>query len=166
MFLILAGVQYAVAMGYRVIAIDLVDAQLKDAKSSGAEHIFNPVNDKDYIKQIIEITDGGCHAAVNYTNSKPAYDSTPPLLRAGGIMMVVGIPQKGITLNALEIALGKYRVGAASNGVPQHLGPCLDFSAKHNIKPHCTFYKIEQVQEMIDRMHNGKAVGRLAIAFE
>lgn len=44
---------------------------------------------------MVEITDGGCHAAVNYTASKAAYDATPALLRAGGIMMVVGIPQQG-----------------------------------------------------------------------
>lgn len=72
----------------------------------------------------------------------------------------------GITLNALEVALGKYRIGAASNSVPQNMGPCIDFSAKHNIKPHVTFYKLEQINEMIDLMHQGKARGRLAVKFD
>ena len=153
-------------MGYRVITIDLVDTQLEEAKAGGAEYAFNPKDDKDYVKKIIEITNGGCHAAVNYTNSKPAYDTTPILLRAGGIMMVVGIPQKSITLNALEVALGKYRVGGASNSIPQKMAPCIDFSAKHNIKPHVTFYKLDQIQEMIDTMHAGKVRGRLAVKFD
>jgi propanol-preferring alcohol dehydrogenase len=160
------GIQYAKALGYKVIGIDLVDQQLEEAKASGADHTFNPKNDKDYVKKIIEITNGGCHAAVNYTNSKPAYDSTPILLRTGGVMMIVGIPQKGVTLNALEVALGKYRVKGASNGIPQKMGPCIEFSAKHNIKPHVTFYKLEQIQEMIDTLHDGKARGRLAVKFD
>jgi alcohol dehydrogenase, propanol-preferring len=81
-------------------------------------------------------------------------------------MMIVGIPQKGITLNALEVALGKYRVGAASNGIPQNMAPCINFSAEHNIKPHCTFYELDEIQEMIDLMHDGKARGRLAVKFD
>ncbi|RDW72200.1 NAD(P)-binding Rossmann-fold containing protein-11 [Coleophoma crateriformis] len=160
------GIQYAKALGYKVIGIDLVDSQLEEAKASGADHTFNPVTDKDYVDKIKEITGGGCHAAVNYTNSKPAYDSTPILLRTGGIMMVVGIPQKPLTLNALDVALGKFRIGAASNSTPQEMGPCIEFSAKHNIKPHVTFYKIDQIQEMIDTMHAGKARGRLAVKFD
>jgi Zn-dependent alcohol dehydrogenase len=63
-------------MGYRVIAVDLVDTQLEEAKAGGAKYTFNPKDDKDYVKKIMEITNGGCHAAVNYTNSKPAYDAT------------------------------------------------------------------------------------------
>jgi len=148
-----------------VIAIDVGSVQLEEAKASGADYTFNPTNDKNYVEKIKEITDGGCHAAVNYTASKPAYDSTPILLRAGGIMMIVGIPQKPLELNALEIALGKYRVGGASNSIPQKMGPCIDFSAKHNIRPHVTFYKLDQIQEMIDLMHDGKASGRLAVKF-
>jgi propanol-preferring alcohol dehydrogenase len=81
-------------------------------------------------------------------------------------MMVVGIPQKPITLNALEVALGKYRVGGASNSIPQKMASCIDFSAKHNIKPHVTFYKLDQIQEMIDTMQAGKARGRLAVKFD
>jgi propanol-preferring alcohol dehydrogenase len=161
----LAGIQYAKALGYKVIGIDVVDTQLEEAAASGADYTFNSMKDKDYVKKIKVITDGGCHAAVNYTASKPAYDATPILLRAGGIMMVVGIPQKPLELNALEVALGKYRVGGANNSIPQKMAPCIEFSAKHHIKPHVTFYKIDQIQEMVDKMHTGKARGRLAVKF-
>jgi propanol-preferring alcohol dehydrogenase len=92
-----SGVQYATKLGYKVIGIDVADAQLEEARNGGALHTFNPMTDKDYIDKIKEITGGGCHAAVNYTASKAAYDATPPLLRAGGIMMVVGIPLQGMS---------------------------------------------------------------------
>ena len=81
-------------------------------------------------------------------------------------MMIVGIPAKGVTLNALEVALGKYRVKGASNSVPQNMAACIEFSAKHGIRPHVTFHKIDQINEMIETMHAGKARGRLAVKFE
>jgi len=160
------GIQYAKALGYKVIGIDVVDTQLEEAKVSGADYTFNSMKDKDYVKKIKEITDGGCHAAVNYTASKPAYDATPILLRAGGIMMVVGIPQKPLEINALEVALGKYRIGGGNNSIPQKLSPMLEFSAKHHIKPHVTFYQLDEINHMIDLMHAGKARGRLAVKFQ
>jgi len=159
------GIQYAKALGYKVIGIDVIDTQLDEASASGADHVFNSMTDKDYLTKIMKITDGGCHAAVNFTASKPAYDATPKLLRTGGIMMIVGIPQKLLEISALDVSLGKYRIGGANNGIPQKLKPCIEFSAKHNIKPHVTFYKLDQIQEMIDAMKAGKVRGRVAVKF-
>ena len=55
-------VQYATKVGYKVIAIDIGDMQLEDAKAVGALHTLNPSKDKEYLKMIAEITGGGCHA--------------------------------------------------------------------------------------------------------
>jgi len=153
-------------LGYKVIAIDLGDGQLEEAKSLGAEHTFNPSTDKDYISKVKDITGGGCHAAVNFTASKRAYEATPPLLRVNGIMMVVGIPNEPLAFSALDVAMNKYRIGSGNNGTPQMMGSCIEFSAKHKIVPHVTNFKIEQIQEMIDLMHDGKARGRLAVRWD
>jgi len=150
-------------MGYKVIDIDLVGGQLEEAKANGAGYVFNPMTDKDYIKQVKEITNGGVHAAVNFTASKRTYDATPPLIRVNGIMMCVGIPNEPLTYMAMDVAMNKYRIGGSNNGTPQMMGPCIDFSTKHDISPHVTYYKIEQVNEMVGLMHDGKALGRLAV---
>jgi propanol-preferring alcohol dehydrogenase len=104
-------------MGYKVIGIDLSEDSLEAAKSCGADYTFNPVSDKDYVKKIIELTDGGVDAAVNFTASKKAYDDMPQLIKPGtGTLMVVGIPQKPLELNALDIALGRFKVKGSNNG--------------------------------------------------
>lgn len=64
------GVQYAKAKGLKVIGLDIVDSQLEEAKAQGADHVFNSMTDKDYVKKILEITGGGVDAAVNFTASK------------------------------------------------------------------------------------------------
>jgi alcohol dehydrogenase, propanol-preferring len=57
-------------MGLKVIGIDVVDAQLEEAKAQGADHVFNSMTDKDYKAKILELTSGGVDAAVNFTASK------------------------------------------------------------------------------------------------
>jgi Zn-dependent alcohol dehydrogenase len=57
-------------MGLKVIGIDVSDTQLEEAKKCGADYAFNPVSDKDYVKKILELTDGGVKAAVNFTAAK------------------------------------------------------------------------------------------------
>ena len=111
------GIQYAKAMGHKVIAIDITEAAIEEANICGADHVFNSMTDKDYKKKIMEITGGGVHAAVNFTSSKKSYDDCPALVKPGqGLIMVVGIPQEPLEFNALDIAIGRYRIKGASNG--------------------------------------------------
>jgi propanol-preferring alcohol dehydrogenase len=68
--MLMQGIQYAKAMGLRVIGIDISDVQLETAKASGADHVFNSMTDKEYVKKVHELTAGGVDAAVNFTASK------------------------------------------------------------------------------------------------
>jgi len=83
-----------------------------------------------------------------------------------GKLVVVGIPQQPLTLNALDIAMGRFRIIGSNNGTNYNMRPCIEFSAKHNIKPHLTLYKLEDLPEMIKLMHDGKARGRLGVKFD
>ena len=111
------GIQYAKAMGYKVIGIDITDAAIEEAKGCGADHTFNSIADKEYKKKIKDLTGGGVHAAVNFTASKKSYDDCPAIVKAGqGIIMVVGIPLQPLQFNALDIAIGRYRIKGSNNG--------------------------------------------------
>lgn len=111
------GVQYAKAMGYKVIGVDITDAALEEAKNCGADHVLNSMTDKEYTKKIVELSGGGVHAAVNFTAAKKSYDDCPAMVKPGeGLIMVVGIPRQPIEFNALDIALGRYRVKGSNNG--------------------------------------------------
>ncbi|KAE9983120.1 hypothetical protein EG327_005617 [Venturia inaequalis] len=161
------GIQYAKAMQLKVIAIDLSDTQLEEAKICGADHTFNPLTDKDYVASILSITGGGVKAAVNFTASKKSYDDMPQIIKPGvGTIMVVGIPQKPLEFNALDIALGRYRVKGSNNGHCYNMKEAIEFSAKHGIKPHLTYFGLEQLPEMIEIMRSNKTKGRLGVRFD
>lgn len=149
-----------------MIALDINDIQLEEAKHCGAEHTFNTKTDPDYVAKIKKITNGGCDAVVNYTNSLASYERAPDVLRINGILMVVGLPHTGLTFNPMFIALHKYRVMGASNSVPKNLSDCINFSAKHGIKSKIAYYKLEQIEEMMDGMRKGTFAGRVAVKFD
>ncbi|QDS69627.1 hypothetical protein FKW77_008925 [Venturia effusa] len=161
------GIQYAKAMQLKVIAIDLSSTQLEEAKACGADHVFNPLTDDDYIASILTLTNGGVKAGVNFTASKKSYDDMPQIIKPGvGTIMVVGIPLKPLEFNAMDIALGRYKVKGSNNGMSYNMRPAIEFSAKYGIKPHLTYFGLEQLPEMIEIMHSGKTRGRLAVRFD
>lgn len=160
------GIQYLKAYGYKVIGIDLSPEALEEAKAQGADYVFNPKTDKDYVQSIKKITGRGCHAAINFTNSVPAYSAAPDVLRMNGILMVTGIPQKPLQLSAMDISMNRIRVKGSNNGTTPRLKKCLEFSHKHGIKAHVTQFKLDDFQQMIDLMHSGTHKGRLGVLFD
>ncbi|KNG50610.1 checkpoint protein kinase [Stemphylium lycopersici] len=158
------GIQYSKAMGHKVIAIDITDAAMDEAKNCGADYTFNSMTEKDYKKKIVELTGGGVLAAVNFTASKKSYDDCPAIVKPGqGMIMVVGIPQQPLEFNGLDIALGRYRVKGASNGTCYNMREAIEFSAKHKIMPHMTAFPLEEVPKMVELMTSHKAQGRMGV---
>lgn len=81
--------------------------------------------------------------------------------------MVAGIPKKPLSINALDILLGKYRIAGKSSGVPQNMPEAIEFSHKHNIKSHITtFNSIGDIHKVVDLMTLGQTAGRFGIIFE
>jgi propanol-preferring alcohol dehydrogenase len=168
----LLAVQYAKAMGYRVIGIDMSTAALDEAKASGAEHVFNPAaprsesDGQTYVAEILKITGQGVDAAVNFTASKRAYDAMPDIIRPGrGIFMAVGIPKEPLEINAYDIALGRYRVMGSNNGTCYNMPDAINFSAKHNVLSKIEYYPLEDLPIMVKKMQDHKATGRMAVKF-
>lgn len=79
--LIEPGIQYAKAMGYKVAAVDISDAQLENARSLGADLVCNSMTDPVYVQKIKSATKGGCHAAIIFSAALVAYDNAPKVLR-------------------------------------------------------------------------------------
>jgi alcohol dehydrogenase, propanol-preferring len=86
------GIQYAKAVCYRVIGIDISPEALLEAKAQSAEHVFNPIKDTDYVPTIKQLTNKGCKTVINFTNSVAAYAAVPDILHPNGLLLVVSIP--------------------------------------------------------------------------
>ncbi|KAF2095598.1 alcohol dehydrogenase [Rhizodiscina lignyota] len=157
--------QYAKAMGYKVIGIDVNDPMLEVAKQMGADATFNSLKNPNYVEEIKKLTDGGVHAAAVYSNATPAYQSATKVIRINGLLMVVGLPVKPLEFPAFDIVVNNYRIKGENTGIPQRMKKAVDFTAKHNIVPEVEFKKLEEMPQMVKDMDAGKASKRMVIVF-
>lgn len=126
------AIQYAKAMGIKVIGLDINDAQLEMAKKAGADAVFNSMTNKNYQEEIKKLTGKGCHAAAVYSAANAAYAGAPDVLRTGGLLMVIGIAPKALDfINTFDLTTGRYRIKADSTGIPQRMKKAVDFTGKH-----------------------------------
>jgi D-arabinose 1-dehydrogenase-like Zn-dependent alcohol dehydrogenase len=161
------AVRYAKASGLKVVAIDIDDKTLANAKQAGVEYTFNSRTDPNFIEELKKVTSGGADAVAVFTAVKAGYDVAPKTLKLGGKLVCVGCPPNDISLNALSIALGMYTVvGASNHAPPAQLREMADFTVEHAIECPMQFFKIDQIEEMIDLMQSGKMGGnRLVVQF-
>lgn len=152
-------------MGFKVIGIDINDEILSSVKSQGADAVLNSRTNPDYIAEARAIMDRGpnkgADAVAVFSAASAAYKSAPPLVKLGGIIMVVGLPAAGVTFDALDIARGTYRVKGDSTGIPRRMKKAIDFTAKHRITPDIEVHKsLDAVNGMVERMKKGELTKR------
>ncbi|KAF2995996.1 Mitochondrial beta-keto-acyl synthase [Curvularia kusanoi] len=86
------GIQYAKAMGMRVIAIDGGDAKKELTLKLGAEAFIDFMTATNISADVAKITSYGAHGVIVFSASKAGYEQAPLLLRPGGTMVCVGLP--------------------------------------------------------------------------
>lgn len=86
------GVQYARAMGMRVIAVDGGEEKGKLCKELGAEEYLDFTTVKDMGAEVMRITKYGAQGAIVFAASRESYAAAPGFLRPGGTMVAVGLP--------------------------------------------------------------------------
>ncbi|KAI3337488.1 alcohol dehydrogenase [Xylariaceae sp. AK1471] len=161
------AVQYAKAMGYKVVGVDINDGALESAKSCGADAVFNSRSQADtYVDEIRKLSGKGVHAAAVFSGAIKAYEGAIPLLRINGLLMVIGIAMEPLPVSTVDLITGKYRIKADSTGVPQRMPKAVAFTAKHNIQPDVDFRKIEDLPAMVEDMKNGKTTRRQVVSFD
>lgn len=68
------GVQYAKAMGMRVIAIDGGDAKRDLCKKLGAEHFIDYTTTKDIPAEVMKLTQYGAHGKLGFPRKASSAD--------------------------------------------------------------------------------------------
>lgn len=87
------AIQYANAIGLRVIALDTGDDKRNLCSKLGAEAFIDFATSKDLLADIKNATGGlGPHAAIVAASGAKAYEQALDYLRSGGVLVAVGLP--------------------------------------------------------------------------
>jgi len=162
------AVQYSArAIGHRVIGID--HSSKKDlVLESGAEH-FIPVDGTSSIAEAVQQLTGGhgAHAVVVCTAHQGAYDDSVNLLRFGGRVVCVGIPEGDMkpigSANAGIMVAKALQIVGSAVGTRKEAIEAVEFAARGIVKTHYRVEKLDKLTEVFKEMDAQKLKGRVVI---
>ncbi|WP_067101561.1 alcohol dehydrogenase AdhP [Marinomonas atlantica] len=156
------AVQYAVAMGLRVVAVDTGEAKRELATSLGAEHFFDFKTD-NVVEDIREAT-GGVHGSVCTAVSKAGFRQSYDVVRRGGKCVLVGLPPEDMPLPIFDTVLNGVSVVGSIVGTRKDLEECLEFAARGKVKAIITEKKLDDINAIFEDMEKGDITGRIVMS--
>ncbi|WP_246833262.1 alcohol dehydrogenase AdhP [Williamsia sp. 1138] len=157
------AVEYARAMGRRVVAIDIDDAKLDLAVQHGAEVTVNAASVEDPAAEIIERTGGGVHGALVTAVNAHAFPQAVGSLRRGGTVSLVGLPPEKFPLDIFTTVLFGLTVRGSIVGTRRDMTEALDFFARGLIHPTYKLRHLDEINDIFTDMSAGDISGRIVL---
>lgn len=156
-------------MALRIIGID-DGSKEKLVKDCGAEHFLDVTkyNDETIAEEVKKLTGGlGASAVIVCTASNKAYAQGLELLRFGGTLVCVGMPE-GESLpiaNAFPAALvfKELTIRGSAVGCQRDALEVLDMAARGIVKTRSRMEKMDQLTNVFQEMEQGKMQGRVVL---
>lgn len=155
------AVQYAKAMGLNVAAVDVDDAKLALAQRLGATVTVNAMKTDPaaYLKKEI----GGAHGALVTAVSPKAFEQALGMVRRGGTVSLNGLPPGQFPLDIFGMVLNGITVRGSIVGTRLDLQESLDFAAQGKVAATVATDKLENINQVFERMHKGQIEGRIVL---
>ncbi|MGO2279078.1 MULTISPECIES: alcohol dehydrogenase AdhP [unclassified Psychrobacter] len=157
------AVQYAIAMGLNVAAVDIDDEKLAFAKKLGANVTVNAkdTDPGEYLQKEI----GGAHGALVTAVSSKAFDQALSMLRRGGTLVCNGLPTGDFPVSIFDTVLNGITIRGSIVGTRLDLQESLDMAAAGKVKATVAAEPLENINDIFDRMRDGKIEGRIVIDY-
>jgi len=152
-----------------IIAIDVRDEKLKNARELGATHTVN-ASKEDAVKTVMDITDGhGVDVAFEALGRPGTIEMAFNMVRDGGRAVVVGIAPAGVSASVDAMRLvrrGIRLIGSYGARTRIDMPTILKLVSKGAIdlaKTVTRRYRLEQVNEAYTALDRGEIVGRAVV---
>jgi propanol-preferring alcohol dehydrogenase len=158
----LMAIQLAKAItGSRIIATDLDDEKLKEAKNNGADITINSKKE-DPVKAVMELTGKmGADAVIDFVNASKTVETDMQLLRRRARIVLVGLFGGELKLNLVTMPTRAYRLIGSYTGSIADLIELVSLAERGVIKPIISNrFKLDQAPEALTMLKEGKIVGR------
>ena len=157
------AVQYAVAMGLNVVAVDVDDAKLELARKLGAVETVNARTDNDPAATVKRLTGGGARGALVTAVSEKAFEQAVGMVGRGGTLALNGLPPGDFPLNIFGMVLNGITVRGSIVGTRLDLQESLDFAADGKVKATISTAGLDDINAVFDRMRQGQIEGRVVL---
>ncbi len=158
------AVQYAVAMGMRVAAVDIDDEKLDLARRHGAEVTVNATSG-DPVAAIQHQT-GGVHGVLVTAVHPEAFGQATGMCRRGGTVVFVGLPPGTFPADIFSTVLNRITIRGSIVGTRQDMVEALEFYARGLIHPTVSSVEtLDDINDIFERMEHGKIEGRIVMRY-
>lgn len=99
------AVQYAKAMGMRVVAVDGGEEKGELCVAMGAEEYVDEEACEDVVKEVMGLTADSAHGALVCSAGKQAYERVAELVRPGGTIVCIGSPAHSVEVASVPSSL-------------------------------------------------------------
>ena len=158
------AIQYAKAMGLKVIGVDIAEDKLRLARKSGADHAVNALA-KDAAENVLAVTGGGAHGVLVTAVSTPAFALALRMVRRKGTVSLVGLPPGEFPTPIFDVVLKRITVRGSIVGTRRDLDEALAFAAEGKVRSEITKVPLSEINTVFDNMKAGKIDGRMVLDF-
>src|SRR5699024_8518355 len=149
------AVQYAVAMGLRVIAVDIATEKLDLASRLSAEYTVN-AGDEDPGSAVQKYTEGGSHGVLVTAVHEAAFEQALNMARCGGTICFNELLPGEFPASVFDIVFRGLTICGSMIGTQQDMTDALDFFARGLIIPTVTECSLDDFNDIFKRRRNGQ----------
>jgi propanol-preferring alcohol dehydrogenase len=153
------GIQYARAMGFRVLAIDAGEKKRDYCLRLHAEAYLDVLNHQSISQAVKDATDGqGAAAVIVAAGSTKAYQDAFDMLAPFGTLVCVGIPPppEKIQFHPLQFIDNGIRIIGSMVGSKQDIAEALQFVQRGVVIPDVEVLSLEDVPSLMPRIAAGQ----------
>lgn len=157
------AVQYAKAMGFHVVAIDVAADKLALASALGADAVVNACNE-DASEAVRRITGGGAHGVLVTAPSPPAFAQAIAMARRRGTVALIGLPPGDFPTPIFDVVLKRITIRGSIVGGRRDLDEAIAIAADGAIRTTITKRPLEQINEVFRDLAAGTIEGRVVLS--
>ncbi|HEX6027725.1 MAG TPA: zinc-binding dehydrogenase, partial [Nitrososphaeraceae archaeon] len=160
------AIQYAKILGQSstVIALDRTEEKLQLAEKFGADHVVNvskPQNIRSEIKnKLSEGKETGVDIVIDCVGADATIEASCRILNKGGSLVVVGLFGSQIKIPLVRAVLQEYQAYGSLWGNYIELREVIELAKTGKIKHSIQKFPLNEINEAIQLLKNGKIVGR------
>lgn len=157
------AVQYAKAMGLKIIAVDKGQEKMDFLKQFEKEiPNFNMFDCEkgDVTQKINELTCGGAHSALVIAPEMEPFEEAPKYLRKRGILVVIGQAPGKASFDLVHTVMNMISIVGSMCGTRNDLKESLQFVADGIVKSDPCVHDFKDINHIMDEMQSQKVIGR------
>jgi NADPH:quinone reductase-like Zn-dependent oxidoreductase len=161
------AVQFAKAMGARVIATSSSDKKLDRIRELGADETINYKTTSDWDKTVLELTDGRGVDHVVEVGGSGTLSRSIKSVRTGGHIALIGALDMTGEFNPIPIFMKGIRVQGIFVGSREMFEDMNAFVSKHDIRPVIDrTFGFDELPDALHYMENGSHFGKIVIGYQ